>query len=116
MKACTPSLNFEICSAFFSEKLSVTSQPVNSVSARGCATGDEAPARQIGISSQRPGPRFLVDAGIRTSEVAHDVLLETLAPMIMARRLFGTNTASGHGPPGRRRSRHAEEMDIGATS
>src|SRR2546428_137201 len=34
MKACTPSLNFEICFSICSaEKPSVTSQPVNSVSA-----------------------------------------------------------------------------------
>src|SRR6184192_2841566 len=82
IKACTPSLNFEICFSISSaEKLSDTSQPVNSVSAPRLAPPAMKRRRaRSGISLVASLTEFLVDAGNqKRAKSAHDVLLEILA-------------------------------------
>ena len=98
--ACTPSLNFEICFSISSaEKLSDTSQPVSSVSAPRLAPPAMKRRRvRSGISlGGVPDQQLLVDAGDqKRTKSAHDIPPLNLSqrPMIMARRLFGTSTAS----------------------
>ena len=99
IKACTASLNFE---TFFSissaEKLSETSQPVRSVSAPRLAPPAMKRRRAgSGISFDGvPDQELLVDAGDqKRAKSAHDMSSSIIQrPMIMARRLFGTSTAS----------------------